>query len=93
MNTPNQSQQILIPTVHAAPSGLKARHVMARAGVSSANAENSPTNPTFAIAKTLKRILLLPEGDLSCFGSSERNSAEPKARRAERAGASESTPG
>ena len=32
-------------------------------------------------------------GDLSRLGNGERNSAEPKARRAERAGASESTPG
>ena len=34
-----------------------------------------------------------PWGDLSGLGNRERNSWKPKARRAERAGASESTPG
>ena len=73
MNTPNQSQQILIPTVHAAPSGLKARHVMARAGVSSANAENSPTNPTFAIAKTLEPLRLRQGEKAGMRGSSHQS--------------------
>jgi hypothetical protein len=45
------------------------------------------------IPKTRRMILLLPGGDLNRLGIGERNSAKPKARRAERAGARESMPG
>jgi hypothetical protein len=55
--------------------------------------QDCPANPVARHSKDAAMILLLPGGDLNRLGIGERNSAKPKARRAERAGARESTPG
>jgi hypothetical protein len=56
-------------------------------------AEDCPANPVAQHSKDAANDSPSPGGDLNRLGIGERNSAKPKARRAERAGARESTPG
>ena len=57
------------------------------------NSADRLTNPAAGNFPNAANVSPSPGGDLSGLGNRERNSAQPEARRAERVGTSESTPG